>query len=563
MKISAIGVNSFRNQRNVNADNGNKSKCKFFGQPAFQAVPKQFNKELLIILDGFGVKSGGKMNPFDVARMPFYKSLVTNAYGDTLYRPIEASGTYVGLPPKLAGSSEVGHNNLGAGRMIPQDLMVIDDAIKDRSFYSNKAFLNAMKNARENDKTLHLMTLLSDGFVHSSIKHLHELIRMAANQHVPSVKVHAFLDGRDCLEGTAKNFAEQTNKVLNKCGYDEIASFIGMKYPMDRSRNWKNTNVAYDLLVNGKSRFVARNFDEIYDSIHTFSNTPVEGKWLEKDMPPVKFDGFKPISNGDSVIFTNYRNDRTRQLTDAITQRECTAPFLEGQPRLENVHFVCMTEYDPSYHLPVAFPAQVHSNTLTQVLNDQKFNPWVAAETEKKAHVTFFFDGKRHVEYSDASYIFPASDHSGNIQPEMEANTLRDVIMSWMEKDRSKAMVVNFANPDMIGHDNNFDKGVETLTLLDRILFRILDNAREKDIATIITADHGNIEDMTHGGHTNNPVPFISVLPGCEKFIEEGRVFLDKAKDAAISRVAPSFIDLLKGAKKPDVMYESMFKMPE
>lgn len=549
MKINGINLGVGLNQTN------NQQK------PAFKAVPKQFNKELLVILDGYGIKKGGTKNPFDVARMPFYKSLINNSYGDTLYRPIEASGVFVGLPPKLAGSSEVGHNNLGAGRMIPQDLMVIDEAIKDRSFTANKPILSAINTAKERGKTLHLMTLLSDGYVHSSTEHLHEIIKMASTLHLPSLKVHAFLDGRDCLEGTAKDFVAKTNQILTDCGYGEIASFIGMKYPMDRSRNWEKTGVAYDLLVNGKSKFEAEHFEDIFDKIHTFSNDPVQGQWLEKDMPPVKLAGFKPIEDGDSVIFTNYRNDRTRQLTDAITQPECTAPFLNGQRRLKDLNFVCMTEYDPSYHLPVAFPATVHSNTLTQVLNDQKFNPWVAAETEKQAHVTFFFDGKRHVRYSDTSYYFPSSDHSGNLQPEMEAKTIRDIIMSWMDNDKSKAMIVNFANPDMIGHDNNFDKGVETLSFLDRVLFRLLDSAREKNIATLITADHGNIEDMTHGGHTNNPVPFIAVLPGFEKFIEEGKVFLDKAKDAAISRVAPSFIDLLKGAEKPDVMFESMFKM--
>ena len=276
-------------------------------------------------------------------------------------------------------------------------------------------------------------------------------------------------------------------------------------------------------------------------------------------MPPVKLAGFEPIKNNDGVIFTNYRNDRTRQLTDAITQRECTAPFLQGQDRLHNLNFVCMTEYDPSYHLPVAFPAAVHSNTLTQLLNDQKFNPWVAAETEKQAHVTFFFDGKKHVSYSDTSYFFPSSNHS-KLQPRMEADTIRDLIMSWMGNKKSKAMIVNFANPDMIGHDANFNKGVTTLNFLDRVLFRVIDTARENNIATIITADHGNIEDMTHGGHTNNPVPFIAVLPGYEKLIEKGKVFLDNARDAAINRVAPTFLDILKGAKAPDVMYDSLIK---
>lgn len=525
--------------------------------PAFKTVPKQFNKELLIILDGYGIKKGGAKNPFDVARMPFYKSLIHNSYGDTLFRPIEASGSFVGLPAKLAGSSEVGHNNLGAGRMIPQDLMVIDNAIKDRTFHVNKAFKDCMDHVRNNNSTLHLMTLLSDGYVHSSTEHLHELIKMASSRCIPDLKVHAFLDGRDCLEGTAVDFVARTNKVLEDCGYEKIASFIGMKYPMDRSRNWEKTGVAYNLLVNGKADYQAEKFEDIFEKLHTFKNEP--GKFLEKDMPPVILSGFKPIQDNDGVIFTNYRNDRTRQLTDAITQLECSAPFLNEQRRLQNLNFVCMTEYDPSYHLPVAFPAQVHSNTLTQVLNDQKYNPWIAAETEKQAHVTFFFDGKKHVRFSDTSYFFPSSDHQ-KLHPAMEASTLRDLIMSWMDNKKSKAMVVNFANPDMIGHDNNFQKGVKTLNFLDRVLFRIVDTARENKIATIITADHGNIEDMTHGGHTSNPVPFIAVLPGFERFIQSGKVFLDDAKDAAINRVAPSFLDLLKGAEKPDVMYDSMIK---
>ena len=526
----------------------------------FKAVPKQFDKELLIILDGFGVKSGGLKNPFEQARMPFYKSLINNSYGDTLFRPIEASGVYVGLPPKLAGSSEVGHNNLGAGRLIPQDLMIIDEAIKDRRFPAVKPFVDVMEHVKDKNSTLHIMTLLSDGYVHSSTKHLHELIKMASSRHVNNLKVHAFLDGRDVPEGSAVDYVNATNEVLKHCGYSPIASFIGMKYPMDRARDWNKTKVAYDLLVNGKAEFEASDFKSVYDRLHTFGSE--EGKFLEKDMPPVKLKGFIPIQSGDGIIFTNYRNDRTRQLTDALTQKACTAPFLENQKRPEDINFVCMTEYDPSYHLPVAFPAEVHSNTLTQILNDQNFKPWVAAETEKQAHVTFFFDGKKHVRFSNTSYFFPSSDHE-KLLPKMEAGTIRDIVLSWIGNKKSKAMIVNFANPDMIGHDANFSKGVKTLNFLDKILFRIVDIARENKIATLITADHGNIEDMTHGGHTNNPVPFIAVLPGFERYIEKGKVFLDTTKDAAINRVAPTFLDVLKGAKKPDIMYDSLIQMAE
>ena len=561
MKVSSVGLNSFSLQR---------KNCKGDSCPtgqeslSFKATPKKLSKGLFMIWDGFDdprVLESAK-NPFSKALMPCYKSLINNAFGDTLYRPIEASGKYVGLPSKLAGSSEVGHNNLGAGRMIPQDLMVIDDAIKDRTFRGNEVIRKALDNAAyEKDgkqpHTLHLMTLLSDGYVHSSTAHLHEIIKMASMRNVHNVKVHAFLDGRDCKEGSAKDFVAETNKVLAECGYGNIASFIGMKYPMDRSRNWSNTGVAYNLLVNGKADYTAEKFEDIFDKLHTYDKEP--GKFLEKDMPPVKLDGFEPIKDGDSVIFTNYRNDRTRQLTDALTQDECTAPFRQGERQLRDLFFVCMTEYDPSFHLPVAFPAKVHSNTLTQTLNDQKFNPWVAAETEKQAHVTYFFDGKKHIRYSDTSYFFPASDHV-QLTPEMEAKTLKDMIMSWMDNKKSKAMVVNFANPDMVGHDNVFEKGVKMLNFMDKVLFEILGAARARNIGTILTADHGNIGDMTHGGHTNNPVPFIAVLPGFEKLIKSGKIYLDDAKDAAINRAAPTFLDMLKGAETPDVMYDSLFK---
>ena len=551
MKVSGISAlaNSY-NKTNVQR----REKSTQGVQPNFKAVPKHYDKGLLIILDGFGVREKGSLNPFLGVRMPFWKSLLNNAWGDTLVRNIEASGIYVGLPAKLAGSSEVGHNNLGAGRLIPQDLMVIDRAIDDGSFMKNEAFLDAMNHAKENNSTLHLMTLLSDGYVHSSTRHLYELIKMANANGVKDVKVHAFLDGRDVAEGTSKDYLEKANKVLNENGYDNVASFIGMKYPMDRSRDWEKTGKAYNLLVNGKSDYEAHEFQGIWDKLHEKEHI------REKDIPAVKLEGFKPIKNNDAVIFTNYRNDRTRQLTDAITQPSCTAPFLKGQERLQNVHFVCMTEYDPSYHLPEAFPAEVHSNTLTETLNDQKYRPFVAAETEKQAHMTFFFDGKRHIRYSDTSYFFPASDHEV-LTPEMQGKTLKDLITSWMHNQKSKAMLVNFANADMIGHDQDIRKGMKTLEYLDVTLKKIIEEARKNNIATIITADHGNIEDFTHGGHTSNPVPFVAVLPNSEKYIESKKLYLDDSADAAISRVAPSFLDLLKGAKKPDEMYESLFKM--
>lgn len=521
---------------------------------SFKALPRHYDKSLLIILDGFGIKSGGSFNPFLKSRMPFFHTLQLNSWGDTLYRTIQASGIHVGLPKGLAGSSEVGHNNLGAGRLIPQDLMAIDNSIDDGTFFKNKEFLNAINHAKNKGSTLHLMTLLSDGYVHSSTRHLHELIKMAKANEVQNLKVHAFLDGRDVPEGSSKDYINATNKILSENGYDNIASLIGMKYPMDRARDWEKTEKAYNLLVNGKSDYSVEKFENLWEKLHE------EGKIKEKDFPAIILDKFAPIKNSDSVIFTNYRNDRTRQLADVLTQATSTAPFLDNAERLQDLYFVCMTEYDPSFHLPVAFPVQIHSNTLTQVLNDQNCRPFIAAETEKQAHMTFFLDGKKHIRYSNTSYFFPASDHEA-LTPEMQGKTIKDLISLWMNNKKSKAMLVNFANADMIGHEQDFKKGIKTLDYIDNILQNIVESARKRNIATIITADHGNIEDFSHGGHTDNPVPFVAVLPKCEKHIELNHLFLDDDPDAAISRVAPSFIDTIRDIKKPNIMYDSLFKM--
>lgn len=520
----------------------------------FKAVPKQFDKGILLILDGWGHRKGGKMNPFNDAKMPFYKSLLNNTWGDTLWRPIEASGKLVGLPGKLAGSSEVGHRNIGAGRLVPQDLMLIDKAIDDGNFYLNGAFLNAMEMTKKNNSTLHILTLLSDGFVHSSTRHTNELIKCAKQYGVKNVRVHAFLDGRDVPEGTAIKYIEDTNKLLKDNGYKGIASFIGMKYAMDRARDWDKTQKAYELLVDGKANYTAKSASEILQNLYCKG-------YLEKDMPPIKMEDFEPLKDGDSVIFANYRNDRTRQLTDALTQDTCNAPFMENRVHPQNLNFVCMTEYDPNFNLPVAFPPKQSSNTLTQTLNDQGFKPYIGAETEKQAHMTFFADGQKHIRYPNTSYFFPASDHE-NLTIEMQAEPLTDYIVSWMKNRFSKAMLVNFANPDMIGHEGIYEKGVKMLEFMDKTLERIISNARKNNIAVLVSADHGNIDDMyKNGAHTKNPVPFIGVLPGYKDFIESKEVFLDDSKDAAITQVAPSFLDILKGAKKPDIMFESLFKM--
>ncbi|MBR1461169.1 hypothetical protein IJ596_06010, partial [bacterium] len=315
----------------------------------------------------------------------------------------------------------------------------------------------------------------------------------------------------------------------------------------------------YNLLVHGKAEHEVKTFEEAYNSLHTFSIE--KGKFLEKDMPPVKLADFEPIKNGDSVIFTNYRNDRTRQLTDALTQPKCEAHFLKGQERLKDLNFVCMTEYNPDFNLPVAFPVKVEDNTLPDILDKLGCETFFTTERDKQAHLTFFLRGKKEGLLSQSGYnLIPSS--KGKLTERMKGGKIKDAIISWITRDDdSRACIANFPNPDIIGHEAIYDKAANTLQILDkRAIKPIVEAARDNEVATIITADHGNIEDLTHGGHTNNPVPFIAILPGLEEEISKGIVYLDDAKDAAISRVAPSFLDIL-GIKPPAEMYDSLFKM--
>ncbi len=517
-----------------------------------------YERAMLVILDGFGIAEKGTIaNPFNEAKMPFFKSLLANVNGDTLSRTIEAAGIHVGLPAKMVGNSEVGHNNLGAGRLVPQDLLVINNALKDGSFYSNPAFLDAMKNAKENNRPLHLMGLLSDGHVHTEINHFFELIKMAKDNGVQDVRVHAFLDGRDVPEGTGVEYVAKTNDVLAQNGYEPVASIIGMKLPMDREKVWARTETAFDLLTNGEKFPVLNDAEAGIKKLYAGEDGQ---KYLDKDIPPRRTASYKPISDNDSVIFVNYRSDRTIQLTDALTQNSCVAGFLANKKQPQNLHFVCMSQYRPDFCLPIAFPPQMHRNTLTQVLSERDMHPFLCTESTKKAHLTFFFDGKRH-EYFDGSslHIVPSEKE---YSPQMRLPQISKWLHTAIQDDFTKTIITNFANADMLGHAGNYNDCIKSLEKIDFYLNNIVTTARKNNIPVIITADHGNIEDMYNNcGHTNNPVPFITVLPNHTKEISKGTISLNQDEGAALKDVAPSFLTLLRegGTPPQDMTGENLF----
>ncbi|MBR3889787.1 2,3-bisphosphoglycerate-independent phosphoglycerate mutase, partial [bacterium] len=548
MKISAIS--------NLNGYNKNLSKVskqQKNSQPSFQGNFKDpYGKGMLVILDGFGVApEGQKMNPMDDANMPFYKSLVNNLYGDTLYRTIGASGMHVGLRDGVVGNSEAGHNTIGAGREVRQDLVNIDKCIEDGTFFENPALLKAMNHAKENNSTLHVMGLLSDGYVHSDTKHLDAIIKMAKENDVKDVRVHAFLDGRDVPEHTGITYVEKTNKKLNEAGYAPIASVVGMFYPMDRAGKFEKTEVAYDLLTGAETyKDSTANGIPIIKKFHTAGNVlgnlqyQYDSGIEDRNVQPIRTKSFKPIDDNDSVIFFNYRPDRARQLAGALThQHACGAKFIREKRPIQNLEFVCMSQYNTNYDLPVAFKPVTHDNTLTQVLAENDFMPFLCTESEKLPHLTFFLDGKRNEHFSGANEVFLSSQKE--FTPEMRLPQIEKQILTNLEEPLTKTIITNFSNGDMIGHTGNYEYGVETLEIMDRALYDVITKSRQRKAPVIITADHGNIENMDHNAaHTSNPVPFIVVLPGRQHEIKNGDIRMDMDDSRGLKDVAPSFLKI-------------------
>jgi len=483
-------------------------------------------------------------NAIALAATPYYDELAEQ-YPYTL---LEASGTRVGLPAGIMGNSEVGHLNIGSGRVIRMDVSRIDYDIKTGEFYNNEVIVEAMNGARSRDRALHLMGLVSDGQVHSSQEHLYALLRMAKARGLQHVFVHCFLDGRDTPPCSAADYVAALEGKSTEIGCGQIASLIGRYYAMDRDKRWERTKRAYDLLVHAEG-------ERVTDPVQAIKNSYERGVTDEFVEPIVVVtDRGQPVATmqgGDAVIFFNFRPDRARQLTRALAVPDFSEFPVPGRPKLD---FVCFSVYDVTFPVAVAFPPKKHKNVLAEVWGEICVRNYRLAETEKYAHVTYFFNGGVEREYPcELRLLVPSPKIATyDLQPEMSAFKVTDSILRGIEAGETDVFIINFANPDMVGHTGKLDKTIEACQYVDTCLGWITKGIRNAGGMTVITADHGNAEQMVdpktgqpHTAHTTNPVPL--------HLIDEDSRGLKLRAGGALEDVAPTILRLL-GIDQPTEM---------
>ena len=495
----------------------------------------------LIVIDGWGHSLTREGNAIALAATPFYDELCEK-YPSTL---LEAHGTRVGLPAGVMGNSEVGHLNIGSGRVIRMDVSLVDHEIETGEFFHNVGLVNAMEKARHPERALHLMGLISDGQVHSSMTHLYALLQMAKQHGVETVFIHCFLDGRDTPPKSGVQYVASLQRKMAEIGCGEIANVVGRYYAMDRDKRWERTQRAYDLLT----KAIGLRANDPLTAVNESYARGVSDEFVEpvsivrKDGSPVA-----TIKDGDSVIFFNFRPDRARQLTRALAVADFNEFPIADRPRVE---FVCFTRYDNTFNLPVAFPPRHHQNVLAEAWGRTCIRNYRLAETEKYAHVTYFFNGGVEKEFPCERRLLVPSPKIAtyDLQPEMSAFKVTDKVLRGVDEGETDVFVVNFANPDMVGHTGKLDKTIEACQYVDTCLGWITKRIREARGITLITADHGNAEQMIdpitggpHTAHTINPVPF--------HLIDEESVGMKLRGGGALEDVAPTLLALI-GEEKP------------
>lgn len=493
-------------------------------------------KHLLVILDGYGIAEDPSVSAIAAAETPFLDHLFATVPTATL----RASGRAVGLPEGQMGNSEVGHLNLGAGRVVDQDITRIDKAIEDGSLRENAALLQAIQHAQANDSMLHLMGLVSDGGVHSHLAHLAALLELAAKEGLERVVIHAFTDGRDTGPEAGAGYLRDLQAAIEAAGVGVIGSVVGRYFAMDRDQRWERTEKAYRLLTEGTG---AR-----YDDPVAFLEASYADGVTDEFVQPGALHGGAGtrIGDGDAVVFFNFRSDRGRQLTRAVTE----AGF-EGFARTPpDVHFTTMTRYSADFDVPVAFDKPNLDGVLGEVVAAAGRTQLRAAETEKYPHVTFFFNGGREVQYDGEQRILVPSPKvpTYDLQPEMSAPELADRVAAAIREDAPDLVVLNFANPDMVGHTGVFEAAVAAVEAVDRAAKVVIDAAREAGYAVEVIADHGNADKMRnpdgspHTAHTTALVPHAVWAEG-----------VAAVRDGALGDVAPTILTLM-GVDRPDAM---------
>jgi 2,3-bisphosphoglycerate-independent phosphoglycerate mutase len=481
---------------------------------------------VLIIMDGYGLARPDEGNAVALAGTPVLDRL-TKEFAHT---ELAASGLDVGLPAGQMGNSEVGHTNIGGGRVVFQDLPRISRAIEDGSFFRNEAYGRAMDACLKNGTSLHLCGLLSDGGVHSHIEHLFALLRMAKERGLEKVYVHCFLDGRDVSPTSGKDFVASLQDYCRELGVGRIATVMGRYYAMDRDRRWDRVQLAYDAMVYGEGE---QNSDPVEAVAHSYRNG-ITDEFVE----PVVCDGEGTISDNDSVIFFNFRPDRAREITRAIVDPE----FDGFQREFFPTTYICNTEYDAGMpNVTVAWPRIRVENGLGEYLSDLGLTQLRIAETEKYAHVTFFFNGGVEKQYPGEDRVLVASPKVAtyDLQPEMSAVEVCDKCVERIRSGAYDLVVLNFANCDMVGHTGVLDAAIRAVETVDACVGRVVDATLEMGGIAMVTADHGNAEQMRQSdgspmtAHTTNPVPFILCGAGTE--LRPGR----------LADIAPTILDVM------------------
>ncbi|MBU3942230.1 MAG: 2,3-bisphosphoglycerate-independent phosphoglycerate mutase [Nanoarchaeota archaeon] len=487
---------------------------------------------VLIIMDGWGIRREKKGNAILNAKTPNYNFLIKNYPNSTLF----PYGRYVGLPAGFIGNSEVGHLNIGAGRIMHQDLTRINNAIKDKSFFKNRVLLNELSKVRKNKSSLHIMGLLSDAGVHSHISHLFALLRMAKINGVKDVFIHVITDGRDCLPGTAKKYIKSLENKISKLRIGKIATVIGRYYVMDRNNRWARVKKAYDAIVHGQG------FSSI-SALNAFSNALGKGQ-TDEFISPTVIGNYKGMNKKDSIIIFNFRSDRAREISYALTNKNFKH-FSTGS----KFSLVCMSEYDNKIKAPVSFPSPEIRNNLGKVLSKKQMKQLRIAETEKYAHVTFFFNsGVEKPNRKEDRIIIPSPKIATyDLKPEMSAYKVRNEGIKKIKLKKYNVIIINFANPDMVGHTGILDAAVKAVETTDECVGDVVREVQKLKGTALITADHGNCEEMIgkrKTSHTTNKVPFILVSDKKKKI---------RLRNGILADIAPTMLDILN-IKQPKEM---------
>ena len=495
---------------------------------------------MLMILDGFGINENEKGNAVKLANTPNIDKLM-KTWPTT---QIHTRGLAVGLPEGQMGNSEVGHTNIGAGRVVYQDLTRITKSIEDGEFFSIKELTAAIDNCKKYNSKLHIMGLLSDGGVHSHIRHLFAILELAKRKDFEDVYVHCFLDGRDTPPASGESYILQLEEKMKEKGVGKIASISGRFYSMDRDKRWDRVEKAYKALVYGEGEKAT----SAISGIEASYQKEVFDEFVE---PTVIYNGEEPIAtidNHDSVIFFNFRPDRAREITRSLVDPE----FDGFEVKTLDLYYVCFTQYDETIpNVQIAFKPEVLVNTFGEYVSKKGLTQLRIAETEKYAHVTFFFNGGEEKQYKGEDRILIPSPkvQTYDLKPEMSAIEVTDKVVEAINSDKYNCIILNYANPDMVGHTGSLEAAIKAIETIDGCVERVVEAMAEKQGVILMTADHGNAEQMIdyktgepHTAHTTNPVPLV--LIGMQGV---------KLKEGKLADLAPTMLDII-GLEKPEEM---------